>query len=368
MIWKHERAPTAGELPAILFRAAAFGALAGPTGAILFYPIFYQSWPNWGGHVLRSTLECMYIGACFSLSFFVCGSLPWPYLRHSIKDWPIRWRRPLIAAIGATGCMLGLTMTLALLRLVPQVTTMSFLFDHYATFLFIEAVLGACIALIIGTIKALQFQLRVKELHEAALREAAAKAQAAALQAQINPHFFFNTLNTLAALIPLNPAAAQEIVGRLADMFRYTLACSCAEQVTLAQELAFVENYLKLEQARFSSRLRVALPEGRFEDIRLPGLSLQPLVENAIRYGIGQRIEGGAVEIAVHRNGGNCSVDVFSPVEGDLDPARFFREGHALANIRDRLRLHNGDEASVDVAREGNDRVRVSLVLPTGVC
>ena len=102
-------------------------------------------------------------------------------------------------------------------------------------------------------------------------------------------------------------------------------------------------------------------PAGEFHDIVLPGLSLQPLVENAIRHGIAKRVEGGAVEISVHRNGKSCSVDVFSPPSAT--PV-FFREGHALANVRDRLQLHAGGAANVDIAQDGASRLRVSLVVP----
>jgi LytS/YehU family sensor histidine kinase len=234
-----------------------------------------------------------------------------------------------------------------------------------------EAITGAVIALVIGAFKRLQFAVikaeakaHEKEMRESQLAEAAAKAQSAALQSQINPHFFFNTLNTLSSLIPAEAVDAQEIVGRLADMFRYTLACSRAESVTLEQELEFTENYLRLEQARFRERLRLTLPKGDFADIRLPGLSLQPLVENAIKYGVAKRLAGGAVEVAVRRNGASCSIDVFSPVDGKIDSGRFFREGHALENVRDRLKLFAGENARVDISEEAADRVRVSLVVP----
>jgi LytS/YehU family sensor histidine kinase len=206
-----------------------------------------------------------------------------------------------------------------------------------------------------------------QEMRQAQLAEAAAKAQAAALQSQINPHFFFNTLNTLAALIPTEADSAQEIVGRLADMFRYTLACSRVESVTLNQELEFTENYLRLEQARFRDRLRVTLPPQEFGDILLPGLSLQPLVENAIKYGVAQRVEGGSVEVAVHRNGSECRVDVLSASDGPVQQDRFFLAGHALENVRDRLRLFGGPQAGVEIGSvamgNAGPQVRVSLVL-----
>jgi LytS/YehU family sensor histidine kinase len=232
-----------------------------------------------------------------------------------------------------------------------------------------EAIAGAVIALIIGAFRHLQravvlaeAKAHEHEMRQAQLAEAAAKAQAAALQSQINPHFFFNTLNTLSALIPPDATDALEIVGRLADMFRYTLACSRTDAVTLDQELEFTENYLRLEQARFRDRLRVTMPAREFGDVTLPGLSLQPLVENAIKYGVAPLVEGGSVEVAVRRNGKGCLVDVLSPGAGPQHEERFFRPGHALENVRDRMRLFAGPGAGVEVAGEGG-QVRVSLVL-----
>lgn len=355
LFWKHDRPPALREACGILARMAVLGAALGSAIALLV-----RSEPSWHQHPWLYLGANAYVGACFGFSFCLFASLPWSYLRRWLHDVPARFRRLLVGAIGAAGCMMAFTLACGLTKLANVELPIG---DHFGASLAVEAVLGAIIALIIGTIKTLRAELRQKELREAVLAEAAAKAQAAALQAQINPHFFFNTLNTLAALIPQNPDAAQEIVGRLADMFRYTLACSRAEKVTLAQELAFVENYLKLEQARFCQRLQVMLPRERFDDILLPGLSLQPLVENAVRYGIAQRLDGGTVEVAVHRNGASCSVDVFSPSAGEIEAGRFFREGHALANVRDRLRLHAGEKAGVDV-EHGSGKVRVSLVVP----
>jgi hypothetical protein len=357
LFWNQDRPPRLSEAAGVLVRFSGLGAALGSVIALLIRPE-----PDWSQNPAAYLAANAYAGACFSSSFCVFAALPWPYLRPILIDVPRRFKWVLIALIGSAGCTLAFAVASALVNLVPGAhfpTT-----DHFGATLIVEAVLGAIIALIVGTIKTLKADLRATELREATLAEAAAKAQAAALQAQINPHFFFNTLNTLAALIPQDPAAAQEIVGRLADMFRYTMACTRTEKVTLAQELAFVENYLKLEQARFSRRLTVMLPGAGYEDILLPGLSLQPLVENAVRYGIAQLIEGGTVEVAVHRNGVGCSIDVFSPAAGEIEPGRFFRDGHALANVRDRLRLHSGEKAGVDVATESDARVRVSLILP----
>ena len=370
--WTHDRPPTWREYPGVLLRVVLFGALVGPLWGTLgdlafvrpFYPAFHPLW--------RFLTLSAYAGASWTLAFYVTCRVPWLYLVPFVKQYPQTIRWAITAAVGATGGMSGFTIGMLLCSL-PGLTVgiTAFRMDRFWTLLAIEAAVGAGLAMLIGTYKTLRAQVRAaeakiheKELRECALSEAAAKAQATALQAQINPHFFFNTLNTLSALIPMDQKAALDVVGRLADMFRYTLACSQSQKVTLVQELDFVNNYLMLEQARFSRRLSVTMPKGEFHDIVLPGLSLQPLVENAIRYGIAKRIEGGNVEISVHRNGKSCSVDVFSPADGVPAGPQFFREGHALANVRDRLQLHAGPQAHVDVADGGPDRVRVSLVLP----
>ncbi len=368
LFWSEEQPPTVRQYPMVLFRAALGGALFGPVLSTVLILAFqrplahaFDEWP-------KMLALSSYGGAVFSLCFFVCCGLPWHYLRPLLKDYPANAKGAITAVVGALGAMLAFSMAVVMLSPVPEIHFWGR--EHFGQMLGVEAGIGAILALLIGTFKTMQRQIRSaeatlheREMREHALGEAAAKAQSFALQAQINPHFFFNTLNTLSALIPVKPEAAQEMVGRLAEMFRYTLACSRSADVTLTQELAFVDNYLELERARFSERLRITMPTGDFNDIHLPGLSLQPLVENAIRHGIAKRIEGGEVEISVHRNGRQCSVDVANPAE-QLESAEFFREGHALANVRERLALYAGKGAGVRVATDEPGHVRVSLVLP----
>jgi LytS/YehU family sensor histidine kinase len=131
-------------------------------------------------------------------------------------------------------------------------------------------------------------QLKEKERQEEQLRALATEAELKALKAQINPHFLFNTLNTIAQLIHTNPAQAEATVERLAEMFRYVLAGSERGLVSLEEELAFVEGYLEIERARFGQRLLVTREvASEALDVWVPSLILQPLVENAVRHGRG---------------------------------------------------------------------------------
>src|SRR5262249_18017163 len=136
-------------------------------------------------------------------------------------------------------------------------------------------------------------------LAEARLKEQAARAELAALQARINPHFFFNTLNTIAALVEDDPGRAGEIVETLGGPFRDTFKAAEAGPVALAEELQFVEGYLSIEKTRLGERLRVVhVVEPAALSVKVPGLLLQPLVENAVTHGIAPIRKGGTVRIA----------------------------------------------------------------------
>lgn len=179
------------------------------------------------------------------------------------------------------------------------------------------------------------------EKHE--LREITARAQMRALQAQINPHFLFNTLNTLAALIDSNPEKAEHVTEDLAEVFRYALDSTRKERVSLDDEVKFLESYLAIEKARFTSRLSYSFdvdPAARTRSI--PPMILQPLVENAVRHGIGQKIEGGEVRVCARMNAGRLTLRVEDTGVG------FGGErpgGVGLTNTRERLRHAYGDEA-----------------------
>lgn len=218
--------------------------------------------------------------------------------------------------------------------------------------------MAAVIAVVMST-------LGRRELRARQLSEAAAKAQAYALQAQINPHFFFNTLNTISALVPTDGPAAQRMIGRLAEMFRYTLASSHGDLVPLEREIEFVRNYLELEKERYRQRLEFTLPSAQeVKGIQVPGLTLQPLVENAIRYGIAKRMEGGQVSVEVRRRGETVIVSVLNQTDGAVTVEE--RPGHALANVRERLRLAFGEAAKMNWSMPSANWIEVRVQVPAG--
>jgi len=179
--------------------------------------------------------------------------------------------------------------------------------------------------------------------------ELRAAARVHALQARIRPHFLFNSMNTIAALTRSNPPRAEAAVQDLADLFRATLSDK-RDTITLAEELEVARTYQRMEQLRLGGRLRVewrtdALPP----EALVPGLMIQPLLENAIYHGIEPRAEGGTVTISGEVSQGLVTVVVRNP----LDPQPGMREGNrlALANIRERLSLMYGERALMKSGR-----------------
>jgi len=213
-------------------------------------------------------------------------------------------------------------------------------------------------------------QNAARRLYEYGQREAArvarteaqlTDARLAALQAQMNPHFLFNALNTVAALVRSDPRAAETTVENLSDVLRMTLARSQESAGTVAEEVEFVRAYLSVEAQRFGGRLTVAwevAPE--VNGALLPPLMIQPLVENAIKHGIGQRREGGRLVVAAARAGDRLRVSVSDNGEGF---APRHDEGTGIGNLRKRLDVMYGAAASltIDSSPAG---ARVTLDVP----
>ena len=252
-----------------------------------------------------------------------------------------------------------------------------FLLRELGQFVSLGAINGV-VALIVGVVvyayEGLRHRLaqslrEVEEVRlvEARLEEQAARAELAALQAQINPHFFFNTLNTISSLLEDDPPAAERVVQTLADLFRYTMVATQVESVRLDEELRFVEGYLTIERARFGARLQVVWdiePDARTACV--PGLLLQPLVENAVRHGIAPVPEGGTVRVVARTSGGRLEVAIEDGGAGPGDdPQLLFREGHGLDNVRQRVVTRYGAAGSLRVERAASGRGTVArLSLP----
>jgi len=184
-----------------------------------------------------------------------------------------------------------------------------------------------------------------REVQLARVSEQLAGARFAALQAQLNPHFLFNTLHAISALVDRDPAGVRRMIARLSELLRSTLEDTSAER-TVARELAFIARYLEIMQVRFEGKLQAeTFVEPAAREALVPTLILQPLVENAVRHGVAKVRGGGRIEVAARRVGDRVRLSVRDsgpgwPGGGAPEAAR----GIGLRNTEARLRQMYGDE------------------------
>lgn len=211
---------------------------------------------------------------------------------------------------------------------------------------------------------------RRSEVERAQLAATVKEAELRALKSQVNPHFIFNALNSLRALIDEEPARARLAVTQLANLLRYSLQSGQLETVPFEEELRIVNDYLALEQVRHEERLRLRLdvtPEAL--QLPVPPMLLQTLVENAVKYGISARAEGGEIAIIARCEQGELRIQVTNPGElpreADAAPARLNGStGVGLRNAAERLRLLFGERAGLHLRAGPAGTVVAEAVIP----
>lgn len=205
---------------------------------------------------------------------------------------------------------------------------------------------------------------RERELHAAALEKSLTQAKLQTLQMQLNPHFLFNTLHSISALMHKDVEAADRMIMRLGDLLRAALEGSDTQEVTLRDELKFLQRYLEIEQIRFGDRLTVKLdiaPDTFAAQV--PNLILQPLVENAIRHGIEPHARPGHIKLRASRQADGLALEV-SDNGGGLQKPSPDREGVGLSNTRARLRELYGTAHRFELASAPGGGLSVQLTIP----
>jgi two-component system, LytTR family, sensor kinase len=209
-------------------------------------------------------------------------------------------------------------------------------------------------------------RLAMQRTEAAKLSEQLSKAQLNALRRQIEPHFLFNTLNAIAGLVreKRNDAAVSMIAG-LSDFLRRVVQDSDRQQVRLIEELEFAQKYLDIQKVRFAEHLQVSVdvPAELFS-AEVPSLILQPMVENAVKHGIAQRVQGGVIRIAASRCNGTITLSVYN--EGPSLPADWEKtsSGVGISNVRTRLRGLYGDKFEMRLQNERTGGVTASVSIP----
>lgn len=231
----------------------------------------------------------------------------------------------------------------------------------------VSFIFGAGFVLYLLSVAAHYVILAIEESNRAEARAQensllARDAELKALKAQVNPHFLFNSLNSISALTGVDPAKAREMCILLAEFLRMTLGLGEKTSIPLSEELAMLHRYLSIEKVRFGARLKMEEDiQPDLNTIPLPPLVLQPLVENAITHGIAHLPEGGSVYISGQRSNGRVLLAIENTFDPDSTPSR--RGGLGLKNVRERMEGRFGNGANMRVSAE-NDRFRVELSFP----
>jgi len=276
-----------------------------------------------------------------------------------------RWAAPLLVhlAAGAVFATASVAVNVGVERLLHPEEATSFPLYFAATFHFNLQ----WYAVIVGIGHALDYyrKYRNRELRASQLETQLARAELQALKMQIQPHFLFNTLNTISELIHEDPEAADRMISRLGDLLRLSMDLTGSQEVPLRQELDFLSAYLGIEQTRFRDRLTVTMDiQPDTLDAQVPNLILQPLVENAIRHGIAPRRAPGSVGISAVREQTALCLRVRDNGAGLPDAPRGPRRGVGLQNVQARLHQLYGPSHHFELRNAEGGGVIATILIP----
>ena len=302
---------------------------------------------NWRLSIERSLLE-WWIWALFT------PLIVWLARRYSLdRAWP--WRAVLVHLVVGT--------ILAVVKSGIDRAVNAWLTGFWMYWLASTVALQFSIyCVIVAAAHGMGYYERSRERDLLAARLADARLQL--LSMQLQPHFLFNTLNTIAELVHDDPDVADRMIAALSDLLRKTLDLGSAQEIPLEAELQLLNRYLEIQQARFGDRLRVTIAtDGDARAAAVPVLLLQPLVENAIRHGLAEHVSAGRIEIGARRSGSRLVISVTDDGPGPtIGAARNERVG--LGNTRERLEALYGADHRFDLANAGERGARVSIDIP----
>ena len=209
------------------------------------------------------------------------------------------------------------------------------------------------------------FRLREQQTHATRLEARLVQAQLEILRSQLEPHFLFNTLNSIATLTQQNPRGAERMTIQLASLLRVSLECAGTQEVPLQRELQFLQDYVDIQRTRFRDRLTINVSvDPQLLTATVPSLILQPLVENAIRHGVAKSARPGVVEIRAARESESLRIEIADNGPGNGESSSEGRERYGLRNTQARLRQLYGDRQSFHFEDVPTGGCRVVLKIP----
>ena len=288
----------------------------------------------------------------FPASFVIPRLYPRVASRGPAWEWSIITL--VLVGLAILGCLVG-TAVIAALGIFPWSQYWLSARSDFTICIFITLAFG----LVMTVFSRMQRRLHQQELDRQRAINLATEARLASLESRIHPHFLFNTLNSISALIPVDPERAERLMERMAALLRFSLDAHARGLVPLDQEMKIVRDYLEIEQARLGSRLRYQVDTpGEAGDLRLPPLAVQTLIENSIKYAVAPDRMGGEIRVLAHETEGRLQIEVSDTGPGFLLESA--PPGHGLDNLRNRLAMLFGETADLRVTRqEGWTTVRL---------
>jgi two-component system, LytTR family, sensor histidine kinase AlgZ len=335
-------------------------AAIGAVGIIVWLGLF-TSLSDVGYSLATSLIYASVMGS-------LCGFVL-PFVTIAVERQPAVLKFGAIAAALAVlifiGCVLGTVITV-----LVGINTAEGARKVFSLNLRISLTLGFGAAFVVtgyetlrGRLHATELELRSRQLEEERAKNLAAEARLSSLASRIHPHFLFNTLNSVSALIHEDPDRAEEMVGRLAALLRFSLDANQRSLTPLEQELKIVRDYLEIEKARFGERLRYSIEApAELRNAEVPLLAVQTLVENSVKHVVAARREGGEIFVRVRALNGGVAVDV-----SDDGPGFAMAEApaaHGLDNLMARLRALYPDGAGVETMKDERGRAAVCVRVP----
>lgn len=328
------------------------------TGVLIARLLVTADLANWSFALLFSLPLALFGSFLTSSAYFVCRSLPFNRRSFSIATLVFA-SAAMVSGISWLGLCYGWNKVLVLASDEVEVLHLS---PHLLVLFFITGFAVYLLALLAFDVYIAFDNIREAERREAASRLLARDAELQVLRSQIDPHFLFNSLNSISALTAIDAVAARTMTIALADFFRQTLAIAEKEKISLKDELLLCENFLAVEKIRFGKKLGVEFEIAEdAEQAQIPPMILQPLLENAIKHGIRNLPKGGVIKVTIFQRDRWLHIAVQNPVSAD--PGNSTGNGLGLSNLRQRFFALYGDQARVSWQRT-DDNFTLEMALP----
>jgi sensor histidine kinase YesM len=331
----------------VVLSSIALGAIPGLI-EVVFQGIGLREFGMW---TLHGSIYSFCIGVpCWALI---------PRAACALESRPAWMRIAILVALLGSFAMAGSLAASLILLAIHHLDATQFAGDFWLSLriAFLMTFTTGLVSTVIATLQSRLSEAR-DELHRRQIadereRKIAAEARFASLESRVHPHFLFNTLNSIAALVREDPAQAERTIERLAALLRFSLDSEVAGVVKLAEELRIVRDYMEIEKVRFGDRLRYRIEaEPPAEEQTVPALSIQTLAENSVKYAVGARREGAEIVIRAHLRHGRLRIEVSDDGPG-FEPSASLKPGHGLDLVQRRLAALFGSSACLEMSAHG---------------